>query len=277
MADNIEYLSMTQIESFEEELSSAFNPEADANAQIPPPPKGIYVVKLSFGEADADKRWIAKMTESANEKYYLTNVVAEIIENPANPIDCIGRKVFSNAMTLVMKNTGTTSAQAIIQAMGYGNELLTRPKVHQTQMRLINELLANGELCGMECDWEAQIYNKEKKTQEFRLRGMNSFPKDKAGNPIPMAITEEGVEVPARAFVRRWLTLEQLEELAAKGLAEEGNDNGGGVDDEHHSAAEPAPSAPVVSAPATRTAPATQAAQAAPAPRPPARRAVPTK
>jgi hypothetical protein len=270
----IEYLTMTELESFEEELASSFNAEADANASVPPFPKGVYVFSLKFQEDDPDKRWVQKMKEDTKEKYYFTNIVAEIAENPANSPDYVGRKVFANAMTLVMKNTGTTSAQAIIQAMGEGDKLLTMPRTHQTQIKLLNSLLANGTLCGAETDWEANEYDKEKKVTKFRLRGMNSFPKFKDGTPIPVAIDDHGGEHPARCYVKRWLTLEQVEELLNK--AEEVEDAEGGADEgeaeEAAAAAPPAP--PARTAPATRPAP----AAAAPAPaKPPARRPVPVR
>jgi hypothetical protein len=222
MAD-IEFVSLAELEQFEEQLTANFRADADANALMAPFPKGAYVVKLAFSEADPDKRWQRKMRAETNETYYLCGVTAEIADVPNNPAEYVGRKVFGNAMTLVTRGSGTTSAQAIIQAAGHGEKLLTMPATHQTQTKLINQIVGGEAICGMFSDWEANVYNKEKKETEFRLRGMNSFPKDKQGNPLPFAYDEKGQEVPARNIIRRWLTLAQVEELHAKeATAEDG-------------------------------------------------------
>lgn len=154
-----EYLSMAENAEFEIELSSAFNPEADANAQLAPFPKGIYVLNVTFQESDPDTRWIKKMRKGTTELYCYANVVGEIADNPANAIDYVGRRVFSNVMTLIQKNTGTTSAQALIQAAGMGERLLVMPRSHNTQVNLLNDALQSGALVGAECDWEASLYD----------------------------------------------------------------------------------------------------------------------
>lgn len=270
-----EFLSMAQLDSFEEELASSFNPEADANALPPPIPKGLYVCKATFAENDPDKRWEKKILERTGEAYYQTGIVLEVIDNPANPADLVGRKIYgSRVSTLVMSMTGTTQCQALIQGMDKGDELLTRPKTHQTQIRILNQELNEGGIVGVNTDWEARRYDKALEKETFRLRGMGAFPKNADGTSQPFAVAEDGEEVPARNFVRNYLTVDQVQERIEKASGhteedEDGEGQGEVAEPRNEPRTAPKPSASSQTAPSASKPPA--------APSRPVRRPVPTR
>ncbi len=270
------FLTDDMIASYENAMLEGFRAEADANAQIPPIPKGTYVVKVQWGEEDAEKRFVLRESETSG-KYVSTSVVAEIIENPLNPPDLVGRSVYGACSTLVRQsgNKGTTSMQGVIQAAGkeWADRLASLPATIGSQLGVLKELLnGGGFICGVLLDWEARLYDKEADETVFQLRGMTSFPKidDTTYNHIVVCQEEgkfKGTEVAARAVIKRWLSLAQVDgALDAAGVEVEAED--AQAAQTAAPAPTPAPAPAAARTPAPAAAPAAPARAAAPARRP---------
>lgn len=179
MPDNIEKetLSLADLAQYEQELVG-YLPEADANASVPPPPKGEYVLKLTFRDKEPEKQWIPKVSNKTTVTHLMTYIECEIVDNPLNPPEFVGRKIRHQVGTWVMPQTGTTSIQAVVQAAGYGVKLLNAPKTNVRLATVLSEVLNAESLVIGDLDWEINKYDKEKAETVFVLRGMNSFPFD---------------------------------------------------------------------------------------------------
>ncbi len=218
MAD--ENVSLAQLAEYEEELVG-FNPDADANAMLPPLPKGPYVCVAYHTENDPTKLWRKKVSK-ANTTYYITDVTLEVIENPANTVkESIGRKLRYPAMSLVMQQTGTTLIQALLQAMEQGERLKTGPRTAGRQALVLTEELNKRPLVVAYLDWEARLFDKDYQNPDgttgkelYRRRGMNRFPKDEKGNFIPVIVFKDsdGTErdVTAYSYVHHLGTVRDL-------------------------------------------------------------------
>jgi hypothetical protein len=214
MADDKEYISLADLSDMEGEVLENFDPSADANALPPPIQPGKYLVKVSHQAEEQEKFWVSKKTkpESKNPgvSYFSTDLWCEVVDNPANPKEYHGRRIpANNIMTLVMNN-GTTLAQAIIQALGKGPDLANGPQTSNRQCVILSKLLMSEPLVGVELDWEASWYSKEKQGDlHDRVRGAKKFKKDDTGKYIPEMVVD-GDEADVRPFVRRWLAASEV-------------------------------------------------------------------
>lgn len=268
-----EFVSLAELELLEEQELAGFNPEADANAGLPPLPAGDYIARVYYTSADPDKIWAPKMSRK-NKPYYGASVTLETVSNKDPMTD--GRKFTHNAMTLVTQG-GTTSCQALLQALGFGEQLMRSPKTAKAQIKLLNDALSgDAALVGVALEWEAR-FSVEKKDgsgdyEELkRVRGMKKFDKDANGDPIPFVDYKgeyEGVQydeqVPARNYVKNFIPLSDLQG-AATSAAPSGQAPGNG---------EPASNQPAPARAAARPAAAAPTPAPRPAPRP---AAAPTK
>lgn len=278
-----EYLSLAELDLLEQQELEGFRPEADANASLPPIPAGNYQARVTFANESApDQIWIKKQQDASKggKVFYMTELR---IETSGNGEETDGRVMRFYASTLVMKGSGTTSIQQVLQPLGFGEALMTRTKTARTQIELLNEALEGGQaLIGVKVDWEAQVYDKEQdKTTFGPVRGMKRFPIDANGVHSPVIFKDlKGNEAPdaagvnARNFIRGFMSLDGLAGMVAAQAVESDEAEGEQVADE------PATEVPVVKAAAlvarpavapsaprpAATAPAPQQAQGAPRP-----------
>lgn len=201
---------MQELMNAEDELSG-FVPDADANAFSAPVPDGKYVgiVRPMFLE-EPEKWFEKKLTKADNDLYFNVPVKVTLVQTPGGEYD--NREVnMMNCMTLVGAR-GTCGVQGLIQALGYGDAILTT-RSHQALVKVLLSIIGTGEhLVGIETAWQASIYDKDKAETVFGpVRGMRNFPKDSAGNHIPEIQDPKTLQV-ARAYpeIRRWLTPESV-------------------------------------------------------------------
>ena len=155
------------------------------------------------------KRWVKRISEKG-KTYAMAQLFAEVADNPSNPVETTGRKVYHTISTLVFEHSGTTSAQALIQGFGFGEQLKVMPRTHQTQIRLVNDLISQEKLVAGETDWSIRRYDKAKDEVTFTLVGESRFPKDADGRPVP-TVNVDGEDLMARNFIRSWKTLDSLQ------------------------------------------------------------------
>ena len=216
MADDKEFVSMLNVEEDTSELLG-FNPEADANASIPPFPAGKYFANFSFTEEDPEKRWVkAIWGKGANEQtVYYTSITATLYGTPNGDYD--GRQVRDGLIsTFVSKHNGTCSVQGLLQCIGV--EIPPSTKTRSQLLKLFNDSVAAGASGQIETDWEAQ----EKLTEEerealkaagkkpFRIQGMKRFSADAEGNYIPV-YNYNGVDCRAFNVITRYITVASVD------------------------------------------------------------------
>lgn len=241
------------------------NLEADANALLPPPPKGIYLVTAEFSSADPEKRWIQKEGKSKTfrDGFLMCGVTFTIVEHPSYPKEYAGRKFFDYVFTMVGPNK-TTKVMGLLQATSTYDLLKSQQnaKTHKAQKIALEDALASTPQLGVYIDWEASIFDKTKNETVFGpVRGMGSFPRDAEGNYLPYAIDPKFGEVPARAVVKRYCNASKVGDVATGEAVEEVQQEEGEYPVED-TQAEPAPQATQAPKAAPILAPAAQAPQA---------------
>ncbi len=296
--EELKFVSMADLLADDQEFEG-YNPEADANAGLPPLPKGDYLCIVKYRETDPSKRWPSGKEKDSTgamvpngklpvtkdgKKYAYTEVSIELNGNvdPSND----GRIFSGMVNTLVMKNTGTTSIQALLQGCGVSTDELKAANSIKGQVALLDQYVSDGNtIGGAHLDWEASYYRKDLVNPEtgkmgwevFRVRGMKKFPpaKDADGNVIPgkyvpsypfshpdIAGVPVNEDLNARNFIHHWVAVDKI--------------TGQGVEEEPVvPETAPAVAAPVVPAGgarrATTSVPPTQAAKPAGGPPVPAR------
>lgn len=213
MAEEKQYISFMDVENDTEELMG-YNPEADANASLPPIPAGKYGVLVSFESEDPEKRWQQgvwpKSKPELQQKVVYTNLNVKLYNTGDEKIE--GRTVREMVSSFIMR--GTCSIQGVLQALGYQEQL----KTHKTRGQLaalLNEALSTGEAYSeVEIEWEAneQLTDEERDAltkagkREWRVQGMKRhFKQGEDGEYIP-EIEHNGVMCRARNIVYRWIT-----------------------------------------------------------------------
>lgn len=214
MADEKQYVSMLDLQNDTDELL-AFNPEADANAMLPPIPAGRYLASFQFLEEDPEKRWVPGLwgKKDGQQKVYYTGIAATIYNTPEGLYD--NRQVRDNLIsTFIQRNTGTCSIQGLLQCIG-----VPIPPTCKTRAQLcglLNETLGAGDATGeIEVEWEAAENLSEEERDSlkaagrkpFRLQGMKRFPVDPADNTkhIPV-INHLGTDYRAFNTIARYIT-----------------------------------------------------------------------
>src|ERR1043166_2570667 len=155
MADEKKVLSLTDLENMQDERElEGFNPEADANAILPPIPAGKYLLNVKHLENE-DGVWEEKESEKTGTKYLNTTLVVTVAENPFNAKETWGRTFrVNNVMTMVMENTGTSGVQAVLQGLGKQAELANGPQTATRHAVLLSKSLQSEPLVGAEVEWE---------------------------------------------------------------------------------------------------------------------------
>jgi len=212
MAEATEFLSLTELEGMEDEVLEGFNPEADANALPPPVQPGTYLVKLRHMQEDESMYWESKKTrlgsKMPNKPYFTTTLIGEVLDNPVNHADAVGRSlIINNVMTLVQPR-GTSGVQAVLQALGKGPELMNGLQTASRHARLLSQALAEEPMVGVVWDWEADWYVDGEDLHE-RKRGAKHFTKGEDGK-YSTALEIDGLQANVRGFVRRYVTADSL-------------------------------------------------------------------
>lgn len=213
MAEENEVLSLADLEGLQDEVLAGCDPNVDANALPPPIQPGKYLVKVTH-QAEDEKLWTAKKTKAGsktpNVPYMSTDLWCTFVDNPVNPREYNGRRISANNIMTLVLNDGSTGAMAVIQGLGKGPELANGPQTASRQCIMLSKLLQSEPLVGIEVDWEASWYSKEKEEDlHARKRGAKHFNKDEDGKYIPQ-LSIDGDEADVRPFVRRWLKVEEL-------------------------------------------------------------------
>lgn len=216
---------MLDLEQDTEEILG-LNPEADANALLPPVPAGTYLAKLRFTNPDEDvevetangkemqnKRWARKLWgQKAPQKVLVTSITAELYNTEGAMYD--GRTIRDGLVsTMIQQQTGTCRMQGVIQSVTgtFPPTCKSRLQFHQLMTATIGEDgAATGEV---EIEWEASETLTEEERQNlkdagrksFRVRGMKNFPKDSDGNPIP-EVNHNGETYRAYNIISRYVT-----------------------------------------------------------------------
>lgn len=168
-----------------------YDPAADANAQMPP----VLPTEYVYGNRDQgytctaefSGEWKPGVTPKDGKKYAQVAMLLTIQDCTKDP-SMNGRKLRFDAKTLIFEGSKTSTAQSIIQAAGFGNELMTRPKTVQTLMELINHIVQTKRLIpNVLVDWEARFWDNDAKVALAQpVRGWEKFPKDEGtGAPNP--------------------------------------------------------------------------------------------
>jgi len=208
------------------------NPEADANALLPPVPAGEYLARLTFTNPDEDfknaegnienKRWGTRTWGAKQpQKVLVTSITATLYNTEGGLYD--GRQVRDGLVsTMIQNQTGTCRMQGVIQCVQgvFPPTCKTRPQFYQLMNEVIGE---NGDATGwVVIDWEAseslteeeRDKLKEAGKKPFRVRGMKNFPqaKDEKGQIIPGVYVPEvshgGETYRAYNVIQRYLTAE---------------------------------------------------------------------
>ncbi len=262
-----EFMDYASVADDDLDVITNMNMEADANADLAPLPKGVYLCKATFKESDKTKRWAKTPNFGGVGHHYRAEIIYEVVENPLNPPTSVRRRLFDNASTEVGAS-GTSRVMAILQASETFDSLKSkqRPNSHKAQAFALDEALESEPYVGVETDWVARKWNEAEKKFDFGpVKGMNAFPKDTAGNPLPYVVDPvQGRygEVPAKNYIKK---LHKPSTLGSTG-------NG---DEETETEQQEAPAPPEVKHPHAMptvqqpTAPAQAPQQAPQAPRPP--------
>ena len=217
MADE-KFVSMLDLEKDTEELMG-FNPEADANAMLPPVAAGPYTVIVRFAEDDPEKRWKIGIWGKGEVKTYYTNLSCTITGSTP---ELDGRVTRDMVSTFVGERSGTCSIQGVLQALGYQEQLRT-VKSRSGLVALLNEALSAGDaVAETEWEWEATepMTDEEREARKregkkvWRLQGMARFEKDGDGNYVP-SYNYQGVDCRAYNVIKRWVTKAQAQGSAS--------------------------------------------------------------
>jgi hypothetical protein len=215
VADEKQYVSMLDLKKDTEELLE-LNPEADANAMLPPIPAGRYLASFQFLQKNPEKRWVPGIWPKSGlnqQKVYYTGISATLYNTPEGLYD--NRQVRDNLIsTFIQRNTGTCSIQGLLQCIGV--PLPPTCKTRAQLCGLLNETLEAGDATGeIEVEWEAAENLSEEERdvlkaagkKSFRLQGMKRFPIDPANNTkhIPV-INHLGTDYRAVNIIARYIT-----------------------------------------------------------------------
>jgi hypothetical protein len=182
--DDRNFVSMLDLEKDVDEIMG-FNPEADANALLPPVPAGQYLAKLRFTETDPEKRWMTGAWGKNAQKVVYTSITGELYNTPEGTFD--GRQVRDGLVSsMIRQQTGTCRIQGLVQGItgAYPPSCRTRPQM----VMLVNDLIQQGATSLIDVDWEASENLSEEERDKlkdagkkpFRLQGMKNFPKEMA-------------------------------------------------------------------------------------------------
>lgn len=266
----LEYVSLLNLNDDTEELLG-YNPEADANASIPPFPAGTYPVIVSFMELEPEKIWRKKIAKDG-QVMLMASLTLELYGTPAGAYD--GRKVNHLVTTYTSQYGGTNAVQAVLQGLGLAEQVRAIGKQRGPLVNALTEALMAGNATAEGVfDWEARYSVEEPAesgtwVEKFKKTGMQRFKKLDDGTYDPMA-DYQGIGVMARNVLVRFVNPDKAQ--ASKPAQ-------GQTVAPAAPASRQAPVAPAVPAPAPQAAPAPAAAPSSPSgpPIPPrARQAAP--
>lgn len=197
-----------------ESLEGAFDETKDAYELPPPPPDGIYLVKLRLKQVSAGDGSQATVdykggrTKDGSQVYLQTAIEAEIVD-PSGKQD--GRKVADNFVSTMINRDKAMAVATILHANKVPPPAL---KTHKSWMDALVKFLKAEPTGKIQTSWEAQwdaAIEKAEKAGERRPRGstitgMHNFPIVK-GSPSPEYKWPDGTVTRARARISRYLPL----------------------------------------------------------------------
>jgi hypothetical protein len=208
-------ISMLDLENDTEDIAG-YNPEADANAAIPPFPAGEYSFTATFKTEVPEERYLSGVWGKKEQKVIYTDVILTLYNTPGGEYD--GRMCRTMVSTFTGDRSGTNSMQGFLQCCGKAAELLTATS-RKALVYLLEETVNEGASGKALFDWEAseQLNEDEREKMKdegkkpWRILGMTKFPeeKDDKGKPTGKYIPEiDHAGVPCRAnnVVKRFLT-----------------------------------------------------------------------
>ena len=209
-------ISMLDLENDTEDIAG-YNPEADANAAIPPFPAGEYNFTAAFKTEVPEQRYLAGVWGKKEQKVIYTDVVLTLYNTPGGEFD--GRQCRTMVSTFTGDRSGTNSMQGFLQACGKADALLTA-KSRKALIYLLEETVNAGEASGAALfEWEATEQTTEEEREKlkdegkkpWRIVGMAKFPPelDAKGKPTGRYVPEiDHAGLPCRAYnvVKRFLT-----------------------------------------------------------------------
>lgn len=206
-----EYVSMLNLQEDTEELLH-FNPEADANAALPPIPAGTYPFVARFTEDDPEKRVTVAVWGKDMQKTFVSSITLTLYATEGGAYD--NRTVRHQVSTYTMERSGTNSMQGLLQGLGHGEQLKSC-RTRAALVLLLNEALGGDGTAGdgVVIDWEAteqldeeeRAAYKAKGKKPWRKQGMRNFPKDSTGQPVP-EVDHDGETCRAYNVVLRFVT-----------------------------------------------------------------------
>lgn len=145
--------------------------EADAFRFPPPPPKGIYPVRLALQNAEnLAKAWSGKAGNDGAVRFLWCKLELRVTaDGPYKD-----RPMFDQASTMVMQSSNTSKVAGILKELGKAQDV-AQCKDHREIAKLFTNVLSGGPECEVQIDWEARR-RKDDNTYETVCRGMDRFP-----------------------------------------------------------------------------------------------------
>lgn len=200
-----EYISLLSLNEDTEELSN-YNPEADANASVPPFPAGIYPCVVTFGNENLDEIWEPGVAKDG-QKFLKTMVKATLYGTPEGAFD--GRSVTHHINTYTSKFSNTNSVQALLQGLGLGEDIRAVTARGPLAKALTDALAGGNATAEGVFDWEARYAPEDPPDsgvypELFRKSGMKKFVQLPDGSYDPEC-DYKGIPVMARNILVKWV------------------------------------------------------------------------
>lgn len=172
-------------------LTLAFDPDVDANQQMPP----VLPSELLFGSLDRgytayavyqnpSEPWKKDKTKAGIP--YISAPLFLVIDNCQQNPSMNGRRIRFQASSLVSAYQPTCSAQKLIQAVQGGTEMLkASARTVQALKEIVDRIVASGQRFMIGVDWEGSFKHQSQKDPLKRIRSWKDFPRNQNGEPVP--------------------------------------------------------------------------------------------
>lgn len=194
--------------------------DADAFEMPPPPPAGVFKVKLFLGERGHQLSALDP-SRKAETAYYMSWLEGRIVE----PKEYEGRRIITNVTTTVFSGARTSQAATLCNKILITLGSKTRVEGERSAkwvMTALGKLLAREPVVAADCDWQAYSPDEEgkvdKKTGKRKrgrtiVTGMRNFPQAEDGTRLNYVTDKFGNRCFARLFVNQWLDKYKLKEV----------------------------------------------------------------
>lgn len=196
--------------------------EADAFEMPPPPPAGIYKLKLFLGDRKHQLGYLDKAKKE--DVYYMSFLEAVVVE----PKEYEGKRLLPNVTTTVFRGATTsqtaTLCNKILIALG-SDTRVEGERSAKWVMKALDKLLMREPVVVGDCDWEAfsaeeegRVDRRTGKAKKGRtiVRGMRNFPQAEDGTRLNFVADKFGNRCFARLVVNQWLDKYEPKAVKAK-------------------------------------------------------------